>query len=342
MGIGRRPMPIIVTTRGTSISIMAMITPTTRTTTIKSGWFAPDSGINAPYFGLQQVEKAYIACRRCKRAKVRTCLYESQLLDNLVSTKNALQNQSWRQQIIDFTQHKLNLKLRDDYVLAPIKNGANFLGYIIRPDYKLVRKRVIGNLHEKLEQFMHQMFNNKKEGTVIDCAPLIIQKLQATLVSYWGHFKHANSYRLKGFIFNKYKYLQLFFNLSTNREKLWPIYQPETIDSFFAQWHFFKQYYSKYNLLLQCGNKVIYSEIKSNKLKASISNFNHPTLHKLLQFPIKQLKQVRQQLEQRGITYVFCSEQGSINGRLKKRAVRLIFQPQKIISSEVTLFTVTS
>lgn len=65
--------------------------------------------------------------------------------------------------------------------LLPSCNGIDFLGYIVRHNYILIRRRVVNNLHAKLDHF-------EKNGT---------DGIEATIASYRGHFKWGNSYRLK-------------------------------------------------------------------------------------------------------------------------------------------------
>jgi retron-type reverse transcriptase len=65
--------------------------------------------------------------------------------------------------------------------LQPVSNGIDFLGYIIRRNYILVRNRVINNLMARYRQF-------KKSGKM--------QELPKVVASYMGHFKWANTYRL--------------------------------------------------------------------------------------------------------------------------------------------------
>jgi hypothetical protein len=63
----------------TPTSTTAISTRTTGTTPTGSGWCARNSE-SAPYLGLRTVERTYRACRRCKCARVRACLYEQRLL----------------------------------------------------------------------------------------------------------------------------------------------------------------------------------------------------------------------------------------------------------------------
>ncbi|MCX5699599.1 MAG: RNA-directed DNA polymerase [Candidatus Omnitrophica bacterium] len=90
----------------------------------------------------------------------------------------------WKEEIKGFLFTKLKLQLHPRrQKLQPISNGIDFLGYIIRPTYVLVRRRVINNLREKIRQF--------RQAKIKD-----FRKFHDMVASYLGHFKHANSYRL--------------------------------------------------------------------------------------------------------------------------------------------------
>lgn len=67
------------------------------------------------------------------------------------------------------------------------EKGIDFLGYIIRKKYILVRKRVVNNLKQKMWLFENQQSNSLNN----------IQKINSSIQSYFGHFKHANGYRLR-------------------------------------------------------------------------------------------------------------------------------------------------
>ena len=90
----------------------------------------------------------------------------------------------WRHQIEVFVMERLNLRLHPvRRKLLPISNGIDFLGYIIRPGYILVRRRVVHNLKAKLRVFA--------------LGQTSINVIKDTIASYLGHFKWANCYRVK-------------------------------------------------------------------------------------------------------------------------------------------------
>ena len=59
----------------------------------------------------------------------------------------------WKREIESFLEEILGLRLKPEYRLHPVANGADFLGYIVRPRYLLVRRRVVGHLREKLRSW---------------------------------------------------------------------------------------------------------------------------------------------------------------------------------------------
>jgi hypothetical protein len=94
--------------------------------------------------------------------------------------------------------------LRDAGKLAPIGNGIDFLGYIVRPDYRLVRRRVVGHLNERLARWGRQLI---RANGVWVCPPAVIDAVQATLASYFAHFSHAQSAKLRAQIFSRHSWL---------------------------------------------------------------------------------------------------------------------------------------
>ncbi|MEA2083534.1 MAG: hypothetical protein U9O82_04700 [Thermodesulfobacteriota bacterium] len=76
------------------------------------------------------------------------CRYYLRYCDDFVLlSDNREQLQAWEAAIRDFLVIDLALNFnKKARRLQPVNNGVNFLGYIIRADYLLVRKRVIGNL----------------------------------------------------------------------------------------------------------------------------------------------------------------------------------------------------
>ena len=82
----------------------------------------------------------------------------------------------WMNLIEIFLNKRLDLILHPKKrIIAPISNGIDFVGYIVRPNYILVRNRVIGNLKNKI-------WSNSLD--------------LESWNSYLGHFKHAQAKKL--------------------------------------------------------------------------------------------------------------------------------------------------
>jgi hypothetical protein len=118
----------------------------------------------------------------------------------------------WREAIAIFLRERLRLELKPRDRLAPLGNGADFLGYIVRPDYRLVRRRVVGNLRERLARHAAELCRPHRGGMLLDLRPEPRDALRATLASYWGHFRHADSHRLRRSILRRYAWLNGLFD----------------------------------------------------------------------------------------------------------------------------------
>jgi len=60
------------------------------------------------------------------------------------------QLRAWGEAMAEFLRVGLGLTLKDPWRLRPVGDGADFLGYIVRPWYRLVRQRLLGHMEERL------------------------------------------------------------------------------------------------------------------------------------------------------------------------------------------------
>ena len=105
------------------------------------------------------------------------CRWYLRYMDDLVILSEARERlQEWMSEIECFLREGLDLALHPTKrIMAPISNGIDFVGYVIRPFYILVRKRVIGNLRRKI--WTGRMDRQR-------------------WASYQGHLRHSQSRRL--------------------------------------------------------------------------------------------------------------------------------------------------
>ncbi len=159
--------------------------------------------------------------------------------------------ESWRSLIASFLHERLGLGLRDAGRLASIGNGIDFLGYIVRPDYRLVRQRVVGHMDERLGR--HEKRILRGNNTLVS-PPAASDALQATLASYLGHFRHARSKRLQAEVFARRPWLRHIL-APVGKGGLKRVDRPGRVNSLASQWRYFRARYPHHLLLVQVGNR---------------------------------------------------------------------------------------
>lgn len=230
----------------------------------------------------------------------------------------------WRGEIQHFLKYELQLSLKEVSEPRPIDSGANFLGYIVFPHYRLVRRRVVGSLLEKLQHYQRQVIRGGiTQGYSLNLKQSIVQPLRSTLASYWGHFLHAQSYRLRKRILRQYPWLMILFereallgSLTNKRHSIVairPCWEPKAcqLSGYQSQIRFFQKQYPRARLEIQRGTeqdsfKHTENLTSSESVKQS-SSFQNLNLV---------------------VTHVFVREKGYYKGGLKRRHVfRLLIQP---------------
>lgn len=103
------------------------------------------------------------------------------------------------QEINTFLKKELGLELNPTKTkIENIEKGIDFLGYVIRKNYILSRKRVVRKFRKKVKVIKNiNLFNSENPLEVF------ISEL-SSLNSYYGHLNHANAYGLRKNTFNKY------------------------------------------------------------------------------------------------------------------------------------------
>ncbi len=114
------------------------------------------------------------------------------------------QLQAWHAAIAVFLERRLRLTLKDDVRLRPLAAGVDFLGYVIFPTHTLVRRRVVAHAVEKLEDWQRRYVRGRRVLPI----PVKLRELQSVWASYLGHFSHANSWRLRRRLGERFSWLR--------------------------------------------------------------------------------------------------------------------------------------
>lgn len=126
------------------------------------------------------------------------CLYYFRYVDDiLLLSENPKKLLYWKEQIDNFLQAHLKLKLNPrKQTLQPATKGINFIGYIVKPHYILVRRSTVNNLKRKLKEFNKLILITPPTKEILD-------SMLATVNSYYGFFKHANTYNLRKHLYQR-------------------------------------------------------------------------------------------------------------------------------------------
>ncbi len=117
----------------------------------------------------------------------------------------------WREEIREFLQSRLRLTLNERrQCQGPIGNGVDFLGYIVRPDYLLVRRRVVNRLKGRLRAYERRLVARREKCTTFRYDRPVLAALRATWASYAAHLKMAHTHRLREALWNRFGWLREF------------------------------------------------------------------------------------------------------------------------------------
>lgn len=258
------------------------------------------------------------------------------------------QLRAWRDAIAGFLKQALGLTLKDAGRLAPVSAGADFLGYIVRPRYRLVRRRVLGHARDRLRQFGQRVARPLDGGVQQRLTRPARERLRATLASTLGHGRHAafaNAWRR---LWQSQPWLAEWFDgppppsaaprltgagvagrALNGVAGLNPRWEPARVTSLRSQWRFFHRQGDGLTLL-QVGHDVEAYGADADRLRALRPHARpavRPGFDPVFRRPLKDLAGLRRQLRRRRIAHRFIAEEGYLRGGLKRRVLRLTWRP---------------
>lgn len=177
----------------------------------------PIGNLNSQFFanvylnGLDQFVKHHLKCR----------YYLRYCDDFVLLSRERKELLRWRNQIEAYLKEELRLELNEKRQrLSPVSNGIDFMGYIVRGDYLLVRRRVINNLYARLREYEALLVKEGRFFRRYRFDEEILDQLNATLSSYLGHFKMANTYSLCCSLWKQHPFLYQYFGFDPETRKL--------------------------------------------------------------------------------------------------------------------------
>ena len=263
------------------------------------------------------------------------CNYYLRYVDDFVLLdESEAQLNQWRDQIQTYLSDRLGLELKALNAPVPVSSGCDFLGYVTRPAYRLVRRRAIHHCEEALKQMQQQILRRHGSGISMMLKQALRERLRASICSYFGHYLHAGSFRLEQRMFSRFEWLNAIFELRCTGQgrKLLPLWQPPQVSSFRSQWQWFHHRFSTAIQLIQLGRMFVCAAPDVSTLPEGVQKImkqdkSPAGLDAMRSASLTALKGVRMQLRRARLAHLFVAEEGYLRGGMKRRVLRLLWQP---------------
>jgi RNA-directed DNA polymerase len=259
------------------------------------------------------------------------CKYYLRYVDDFVLLDpDPVKLQKWKDMISDFLSDTLALSLNEKATkVAPVSGGVDFAGFIIRWNYMLVRRRVVGSVKAKLRSIKPILISDDPEYTVCYFHPPTLELTHTAINSYLGHFKHAQARQCEKRLWNDFSFINDFFTLSTH--KIIPFYKPlYRIRSLKKQVRWLHRHFPGYICLIEVG--CYFETFDRSALK-----LNKATRLALLEkwrgfswgcgFPLRRLKKVMGQLIDKSLPVVIVRQGERRVGTIRIRLPYLTISP---------------
>jgi RNA-directed DNA polymerase len=228
----------------------------------------------------------------------------------------------WKSRVVQFLDNRLLLALNErETKTGSVFNGADFVGFIVRPHYKLVRRHVVGNCKARLKKFQNVLFQEQdgKQSWSYDLK--LLEKLLATMNSYLGHFRHAQTRNIIKKILLDFSFLNHYFYL--HYQRLIRKYRcPRYVQTLKQQFHYYNKIFPNSLLLFQVGcyyeaygkSAEQFSAVTGYQLKKKWRGFG-----KACGFHQRFLEKVCHKIEEQKISYVIIQQTGKYLQRTMER-----------------------
>lgn len=206
--------------------------------------------------------------------------------DILLLSADREELEAWEAEIREFLPHRLGLALNARRKLRPVSDGIDFLGYVVRPDYLLVRRRVVGALRERLEYAGQKLreagMRLHGNGRVVYPWPwALLEEVRQWLNSYLAHLQRASSSGLTQSLWKRFFWLREYFRRSGGKVQL-RLSLPRTALTFREQKRWFQELLPGHVLMVQAGRfweMIMCPSLRSPDTPANVQMSRPPRIH---------------------------------------------------------------
>lgn len=298
----------------------------------------PIGNLNSQFFanvylnGLDQFVKHELKCR----------YYLRYCDDCVLLSRDREELLRWRDQIEIYLRETLKLELNEKRQrLQPVSNGIDFLGYIVRRDYLLVRRRVVNNLRARLKEYQSLLVKEGRWFRRYSFDESMLDRLAATLSSYLGHFKLADTYNLCISLWMSFPFLSQYFDFNTKTRRLILKYKyPGGIRRTSQQYLYYRWRFKGDVIFFQVGRFFEFYHVRdketANLLGLSLSKMRKNNRGARYGFPVNLLDRYIQRLLRRKVSITLVLERAQYLTGIKEREPAYRFEPRTSSSLQTT------
>ena len=257
---------------------------------------------------------------------------------------------AWRDQIVAFLAERLSLRLKALADPHPLNQGTDFLGYVVRPGYRLARRRVVRRMQVVLQAFERQHVRGTSRGLGLDLPVSARELLRAQLASFCTHLSHAQSIRLWLRVQRRHAWLgQLFYlhaNPALGLQPRWACAVPP--GNLIEQYTALRQRASAIvaragaatptRLLMQVGRCWMLPGPSLSGLPAGLPT-QRPGLGPCTEWPLTALPALRRGLQRLGLPHAVAEQTGHYATGFKRRTLTAWWAPLAVIKFAPTPMT---
>ncbi|MBH2006910.1 MAG: group II intron reverse transcriptase domain-containing protein [Myxococcaceae bacterium] len=146
--------------------------------------------------------------------------------DWVILDLSAQKLRSLEESIRKFLAERLHLVAHEDALVRPVSEGVDFVGYIVRPNYVLSRRRVLQQADRRLAELEEPLRGSRLRG--FDSWPIqseAVKRLRATWMSYHGHLVHSDSRSALKRLWQKHTISRFHFKSPLGFEPRFPFFK---------------------------------------------------------------------------------------------------------------------
>ena len=194
----RSPLHAGVDYRGTAEQY-ALVPPHKRLCNAPAGLGMPSGNYSSQFLAEVLLNELDQFCKHVLKVE----RYERFVDDFVLFHHDQAQLEAWLIEIERFLSDELHLRLKSEIKLHRLTDGLDFLGYVVFPTHRLVRRRVVANARAALSAWEAAHVRPRTlHGTPAD-----FRLIQARAGSYLGHLQHANAWRLRQQLHRRFPWL---------------------------------------------------------------------------------------------------------------------------------------